>query len=159
MVLSLPCSPSIFPVVDQPPFEVSVSGYGTFELPIRIHFTNKEVATLKFPIHIYKDCEVSQVLSKAFRFQRPSAEFREKLVLAGGCPCESKSTSSSTKGKGKGKKRSLSKKRSQPKNKKMKTMRSFTAEGQKEEEASLSTSDLSDNDWTFSQEPDTSDSN
>lgn len=74
--------------MEEPPYTLSVSGYGSFELRIHIHFNNKEVATLKPFIHLYDDGEVSMALSKVFTFSKPNKEFRKKLLLAGGRPCK-----------------------------------------------------------------------
>ena len=70
-----------------PPYKVSVSGYGSFELPIRIRFRNKEVATLKPFLHLYDGCDICTVLSKVFTFRKPNKNFRERLLLAGGHQC------------------------------------------------------------------------
>ena len=70
-----------------PPYEVSVSGYGSFKLPIHIHFSNKEVATFKPFLQLFDGCDVSTVLSKVFTFRKPNKDFRERLLLAGGCQC------------------------------------------------------------------------
>ena len=80
-------SPLPFAVVNQPPYEVSVSGYGSFKLPVHIHFSNKEVATLKPYLHLYDGCKVSTELSKEFTFRKPNKNFRDRLLLAGGRQC------------------------------------------------------------------------
>lgn len=71
----------------QPPYEVSVSGYGSFKLPVHIHFSNREVATFKPYLHLYDGCKVNTVLSKEFTFRKPNKNFRERLLLAGGRQC------------------------------------------------------------------------
>ena len=69
-----------------PPYEVSESGRGSFELPVEIHFSNHDVAEFKYKLRLYSTSHVSTCLSEMFMFQNPSKNFREKLIRAGGCP-------------------------------------------------------------------------
>ena len=77
-------------VVKEPPYEVSESGFGTFNLQICIDFTNEEVLNIEFNLLLYDLCDVSTVLKQAVFFQlskRSNLRFKEKLLQAGGRPC------------------------------------------------------------------------
>ena len=75
-------------VVKEPPYEVSESGFGTFNLQICIDFTNKEVLDIEFNLLLYDFCDVSTVLKQAVFFQlSKQSNFKEKLLQAGGRPC------------------------------------------------------------------------
>lgn len=134
-----------------------MSGNGTFDLPIKIHFTNKEVATFKYPVNLYKDCDVSTVLGKTFSFKNPNKEFRANLLLAGGCSRKPKSADT----KQKQRKRALSKSKSTQPGSKKKKMSQRSVDSVKKEKDSVimsTSSDSSDNEWTISQEIHTSES-
>ena len=124
-------------VIEEPPYKVSVSGYGEFRLPVHIHFTNKEVATFKIHLHLYDTCDVSTVLSEPFPFRRPNKKFREKLILAGGKPC--KCLPANHREKGKPKKRVTESKKSRAVNKKRKSV----VTGRKRKKPMISDSDSS----------------
>ena len=75
-------------VVKDPPYKISVSGNGSFELLIKVYFNNNEKAKFQYGLHLFT-CEVSTVLRDVLTFRNPSKNFREKLILAGGQPVHS----------------------------------------------------------------------
>ena len=123
----------MYAVVKKPPYQVSESGCGTFKLPVKIYFSNNDTATFKFDLHLYA-YQVSTCFGEMFPFQNPSKNFREKLILAGGRPCQSPPTSQ----KRKSKKRTSEK--SQPKREKKKRVE-IDIETHSEEQPSSSSSE------------------
>lgn len=76
-------------VVKDPPFQVSESGYGSFNLPVEVYFRNKdEPKKVKFDYDLLlpnlNDPPINQIRSECLTFQNPSEEFRQKLLKAGG---------------------------------------------------------------------------
>jgi transcription initiation factor IIF auxiliary subunit len=74
--------------VKEPPYKISVSGNGSFELMLKVYFNNNEKTTFQYGLYLFT-CEVSTVLREIIIFRKPSKNFREKLILAGGQPAES----------------------------------------------------------------------
>ena len=85
-------------VVREPPYEISVPGFGSFELPVKIYFSNHDKGEFEYELRLYT-CHVRTVLRDKFTFKKPSKNFREKLILAGGHPCQSLPTSQKRKSK------------------------------------------------------------
>ena len=81
---------SVFPaVVKEPPYQVSESGYGSFNLPVEVYFRNKdEPKKVRFEYDLLlpnlNDPPINQIRSECLTFQNPSEEFRQKLLKAGG---------------------------------------------------------------------------
>ena len=102
----------------KPPYKISVSGNGSFDILIKIYFNNNEKAKFQYGLQLYT-CQVSSVLKDTLTFRNPSKTFREKLILAGGRPCHRLKlpTSASQKEKPK-KRRSESTSAAPPKSKK-----------------------------------------
>lgn len=76
-------------MVKDPPFQVSESGYGSFNLPVEVYFRNKdEPKKVKFDYDLLlpnlNDPPINQIRSECLTFQNPSEEFRQKLLKAGG---------------------------------------------------------------------------
>lgn len=76
-------------VVKEPPYQVSESGYGSFNLPIEVYFRNKdEPKKVRFEYDLLlpnlNDPPINQIRSECLTFQNPSDEFKSKLLKAGG---------------------------------------------------------------------------
>ena len=76
-------------VVKEPPYQVSESGYGSFNLPVEVYFRNKdEPKKVRFEYDLLlpnlNDPPINQIRSECLTFQNPSEEFRQKLLKAGG---------------------------------------------------------------------------
>ena len=76
-------------VVKDPPYQVSESGYGSFNLPVEVYFRNKdEPKKVRFEYDLLlpnlNDPPINQIRSECLTFQNPSEEFRQKLLKAGG---------------------------------------------------------------------------
>ena len=72
-----------------PPYQVSESGYGSFNLPVEVYFRNKdEPKKVRFEYDLLlpnlNDPPINQIRSECLTFQNPSEEFKQKLVKAGG---------------------------------------------------------------------------
>ena len=89
---------SVSAVVKEPPYKISVSGNGSFELMITVHFNNNEKAKFQYGLNLFT-CQVSKVLRQMLTFRNPSKSFRERLILAGGEPAQSLPTTSQQKAK------------------------------------------------------------
>ena len=87
---------SVSAVVKEPPYKISVSGNGCFELMTKVYFNNNEKAKFKYGLDLFT-CEVSKVLRDVLTFRNPSKSFR--LILAGGEPAQSLPTTSQQKAK------------------------------------------------------------
>ena len=77
------------PVIKDPPYQVSESGYGSFNLPVEVYFRNKdEPKKVRFEYDLLlpnlNDPPINQIRSECLTFQNPSEEFKQKLVKAGG---------------------------------------------------------------------------
>ena len=73
----------------EPPYQVSESGYGSFNLPVEVYFRNKdEPKKVRFEYDLLlpnlNDPPINQIRSECLTFQNPSDEFRQKLLKAGG---------------------------------------------------------------------------
>lgn len=78
-----------FAVIKEPPYQVSESGYGSFNLPVEVYFRNKdEPKKVRFEYDLLlpnlNDPPINQIRSECLTFQNPSEEFRQKLLKAGG---------------------------------------------------------------------------
>lgn len=76
-------------VVKEPPYQISESGYGSFNLPVEVYFRNKdEPKKVRFEYDLLlpnlNDPPINQIRSECLTFQNPSEEFRQKLLKAGG---------------------------------------------------------------------------
>ena len=76
-------------VIKEPPYQVSESGYGSFNLPVEVFFRNKdEPKKVRFEYDLLlpnlNDPPINQIRSECLTFQNPSEEFRQKLLKAGG---------------------------------------------------------------------------
>ena len=74
-------------VLKDPPYEVGESGYAGFELPIEVYFKNKEEPkkiTFDYDLFLNMEDSVSNTRREKLTFQNPSAEFKKKLLKAGG---------------------------------------------------------------------------
>ena len=76
-------------MVKEPPYQVSESGYGSFNLPIEVYFRNKdEPKKVRFEYDLLlpnlNDPPINQIRSECLTFQNPSEEFKAKLLKAGG---------------------------------------------------------------------------
>ena len=76
-------------VVKESPYQVSESGYGSFNLPVEVYFRNKdEPKKVRFEYDLLlpnlNDPPINQIRSECLTFQNPSEEFRQKLLTAGG---------------------------------------------------------------------------
>ncbi|XP_003386748.1 PREDICTED: protein AF-9-like [Amphimedon queenslandica] len=76
-------------VIKEPPYQVSESGYGSFNLPIEVYFRNKdEPKKVRFEYDLLlpnlNDPPINQIRSECLTFQNPSEEFKSKLLKAGG---------------------------------------------------------------------------
>lgn len=74
-------------VIKEPPYQISQSGYAGFELPIEIYFRNKEEPkkvqyTYDLFLKIGEPCTNAQ--QQKLTFQNPNADFKKKLLKAGG---------------------------------------------------------------------------
>ena len=148
---------SVSVVVKEPPYKVSVSGNGSFEILIKVYFNNNEKAKFQYGLNLFT-CQVSTVLRDVLTFRNPSKSFREKLILAGGQPCQSLPTTSQ---KAKPKKRPTSSDTAPPKSKKKRRLdidndsdsdldASSWSKGKKSRPM-LSSDSSSDDEWTLSQ--------
>lgn len=148
----------LYAVVKEPPYEISVSGHGSFELLIKVYFNNNEKAKFQYGLHLFT-CEVSTVLRDVLTFRNPSRNFREKLILAGGQPTQS--LPKTTSGKAKPKKRPTVSKGDPPQSKKKRRLEidnesdsdldaSSWSEGNKSAPI-ISFDSSSDDEWTLSQ--------
>ena len=77
--------------VKEPPYQVSESGYGSFNLPVEVVFRNKEeprkvVFEYDLLLPNLEDPPISQMRSECLTFQNPSEEFRQKLLRGGAKP-------------------------------------------------------------------------
>lgn len=146
-------------VVKEPPYKISVSGNGSFELLIKVYFNNNEKAKFQYGLNLFT-CEVSTVLRDVLTFRNPSRNFREKLLLAGGQPTTSLPNTCSQKAKPK-KRPSES---APPKSKKKKRLETIDDESDSDLETSsryrtagsksapiISSDSSSDDEWTLSQ--------
>lgn len=144
-------------VVKEPPYKISVSGNGSFEILIKVYFNNNEKARFQYGLDLFT-CEVSKVLRDVLTFRNPSKSFREKLILAGGQSCQSLPITSQ---KAKPKKRPTSSESSPPKSKRKRRLdidndsdsdldASSWSEGKKSI-PTISTDSSSDDEWTLSQ--------
>ena len=75
----------------EPPYQVSESGYGSFNLPVEVVFRNKEeprkvVFEYDLLLPNLEDPPISQMRSECLTFQNPSEEFRQKLLRGGAKP-------------------------------------------------------------------------
>ena len=73
----------------EPPYQISESGYGSFNLPVEVYFRNKdEPKKVRFEYDLLlpnlNDPPINQIRSECLTFQNPSEEFRQKLLKAGG---------------------------------------------------------------------------
>ena len=130
-------------VVEKPPYEVSASGYGGFKLPIRVYFSNKETVTFTYGLRLHNS-QVSTVLSEMYTFRNPNKDFREKLLLAGGIPCQCQVANQERRSK----KRPATEYRSKQPASKKRQIQPSTSKGRKREDTSDSSSD---EEWTLSQ--------
>ena len=76
---------SFYAAVKEPPYQVSESGYGSFNLPIEVVFRNKEeprkvVFEYDLLLPNLDDPPINQMRSECLTFQNPSEEFRQKLL-------------------------------------------------------------------------------
>ena len=76
-------------VVKEPPYQLSESGYGSFNLPIEVYFKNKdEPKKVRFEYDLLlpnlNDPPINQIRSECLTFQNPSEDFKQKLLKAGG---------------------------------------------------------------------------
>ena len=76
-------------MVKDPPYQVSESGYGSFNLPVEVYFRNKdEPKKVRFEYDLLlpnlNDPPINQIRSECLTFQNPSEEFKQKLLKAGG---------------------------------------------------------------------------
>lgn len=76
-------------VLTEPPYAVQEQGYAGFELPIDIHFKNKEdPKKIRFKYDLFlklEDCPpVNHIRCEKLTFQNPTDEFKKKLLKAGG---------------------------------------------------------------------------
>ena len=76
-------------VVMSPPFEVAESGYGSFDLPVKVYFRRKdEPNKVGFAYFLLlpklKDPPIDQIHSHHLTFHNPNKEFIHKLLKAGG---------------------------------------------------------------------------
>lgn len=71
----------------EPPYEVSESGYAGFELPIEIHFKNREeprMIAYEYDLFLSLSESVNNIRREKLTFQNPNNEFKLKLLEAGG---------------------------------------------------------------------------
>ncbi|XP_071488663.1 protein AF-9-like [Diadema antillarum] len=76
-------------VVKEPPFEISESGYASFEMAIDVYFQNKEEPKkVRFQydlfLHMPKQPPVNHIRCEKLTFWNPTEDFRCKLLKAGG---------------------------------------------------------------------------
>lgn len=76
-------------MLTEPPYAVQEQGYAGFELPIDIHFKNKEdPKKIRFKYDLFlklEDCPpVNHIRCEKLTFQNPTDEFKKKLLKAGG---------------------------------------------------------------------------
>ena len=78
-------------MIKEPPYQVSESGYGSFNMAIEVFFRNKD--DLKFQRFEYdlllpnaQDPPINQLRSETLTFQIPNEEFKGRLVKGGGIP-------------------------------------------------------------------------
>lgn len=79
--------PFKFAVFKEPPYEVSESGYAGFEMPIEVYFKNKDdpkKISFEYDLFLRTDGAVSNLRREKLTFKNPSAEFKKKLLKAGG---------------------------------------------------------------------------
>ena len=81
-------------MVKEPPYQLSEAGYGSFILPIEIHFRNDEEPKrilFKYDLFLHLDGNplVNHTRFEKLTFQNPTDDFRRKLVKAGGVSEES----------------------------------------------------------------------
>ena len=77
----------LFEVVKEPPYQVSESGYASFELPVEVYFKNKEEPKkicFDYDLYLRLDDAVSHSRREKLTFQNPSNDFKKKLLKAGG---------------------------------------------------------------------------
>ena len=88
-------SPCLFllAAVKEPPYQVSESGYAGFNMPIDIHFRNKEEPrklTFHYDMFLHEEHfpPVSHIRCEKLTFQNPTEDFRRRLIKAGGVSTE-----------------------------------------------------------------------
>lgn len=77
-------------VLKEPPYEIHESGYAGFDLPVEIHFRNKEEPrkiSYTYDLFLNMQEAVYNLRREKLTFQNPSAEFMKKLLKAGGVSC------------------------------------------------------------------------
>ena len=87
MLTSCPNCCSTCQVVKEPPYQVSESGYASFELPVEVYFKNKEEPkkiSFDYDLYLRLDDAVSHSRREKLTFQNPSNDFKKKLLKAGG---------------------------------------------------------------------------
>lgn len=74
-------------MVKEPPYEISQSGYASFELPIEVYFRNKKEPknmTFEYDLYLEMGRTVSNHLFEKLTFKNPSDDFRKRLLKGGG---------------------------------------------------------------------------
>ena len=141
--------------MNKPPYKILVSGNGSFEILIKVYFDNDEKAKFKYGLKLFT-CEISKILREKLTFRNPRRDFREKLILAGGQPCQSLPSTSQ---KAKSKKRPS--KSASPKSKKKRRLEIDESDSDLDASSSwseanksvptISSDSSSDDEWTLSQ--------
>ena len=74
-------------VIKEPPYQLTETGYASFEIPIEVYFRNKEEPKLLvFDYDLFLDLgrPVYKLKREKLTFQNPSPDFRKKLLKGGG---------------------------------------------------------------------------
>ena len=79
----------LFIVMKDPPYQVSESGYGSFNMAIEVFFRNKDdLKSQRFDYDLLLpnagDPPINQLRSETLTFQSPNEEFKSRLMKGGG---------------------------------------------------------------------------
>ena len=85
------CNSNIVLVCKEPPYRVAESGYGSFNLPVEIHFRNNKEEPRKYRLdydlflQLLGKPPVNHIKVEALTFLNPSDDFEAKLLRGGAC--------------------------------------------------------------------------
>ncbi|KAI2808002.1 Mllt3p [Blomia tropicalis] len=74
-------------VIKEPPYQISESGYASFDLPIYVYFRNRlepKSTILEYDMTIDLTKPITKFQREKLTFQNPSEEFKKKLLKGGG---------------------------------------------------------------------------
>ena len=74
-------------MIKEPPYQISESGYASFDLPIYVYFRNRlepKSTILEYDMTIDLTKPITKFQREKLTFQNPSEEFKKKLLKGGG---------------------------------------------------------------------------